>query len=195
MNVIKTISLSLVSICCSMALTHGQEFFPHKIQQHEHNGRIFIGGAVSYWHNTSTKTITLDLCPEIGYLFNDNWGAGLLLGSRYEHTIGEEPEQAYKISPFARWYYVHKEPFNLFLDAGFGYNFSKNKSMQVSGFEIGIRPGACVDLTEGLCLCLRMGFMGYRHNYFMGEEPVIGNSGFGIRFAPEELLIGLELEF
>jgi len=40
-----------------------------------------------------------------------------------------------------------------------------------------------------------MGFLGYRHSYFSGEEPGIGENGFGIRFAPEELMIGLELEF
>ncbi|WP_154653704.1 hypothetical protein [Prevotella corporis] len=43
--------------------------------------------------------------------------------------------------------------------------------------------------------CLRMGFMGFRKSYFSSEEPLIGNDGFGLRFAPEELMIGLELEF
>ncbi len=38
-----------------------------------------------------------------------------------------------------------------------------------------------------------MGFIGYRHDYFMGEEEGLGSNGFGIRFAPEELVIGLEL--
>jgi len=36
--------------------------------------------------------------------------------------------------------------------------------------------------------------MGYRNNYHGGEEPHIGTTGFGLRFAPEELMIGLELE-
>ena len=29
----------------------------------------------------------------------------------------------------------------------------------------------------------------------MGEEPQMGSKGFGLRFAPEELMVGLELEF
>src|SRR3712207_8044931 len=92
-------------------------------------------------------------------------------------------------------------PFNLYLDGGFGLNWTKekNKATQqttnLHGWEIGIRPGACVDLTEGLCLCLRIGFAGYRKDYVMGEEPKIGSNGFGILFAPEDLMIGLELEF
>lgn len=87
-----------------------------------------------------------------------------------------------------------------------GGNWSTEKHQQLeglggidveraNGFEIGVRPGACVDLTEGLCLCLRLGFIGYRNRFFAGEEEGIGNSGWGIRFAPEELNIGLELEF
>lgn len=57
--------------------------------------------------------------------------------------------------------------------------------MRRSGFELGLRPGACVDLTEGLCLCLL---------YFMGEEPKLGERGWGLNLSPEELMIGLELE-
>ena len=37
--------------------------------------------------------------------------------------------------------------------------------------------------------------MGFWKSYFSGEEPLIGNDGFGLLFAPEELMIGLELEF
>lgn len=64
----------------------------------------------------------------------------------------------------------------------------------VKGWEVGLRPGACVDLTKGLCLCLRLGFIGYRDKFGAGEEAGLSTSGFGLRFAPEELQIGLELE-
>ena len=94
---------------------------------------------------------------------------------------------------------MHRGPFNLFMDGGAGVNFAEERKggsvERRNGFEIGIRPGGCVDLTEGLCLCLRFGFLGYRSGYFSGEEPGLGHDGFGIRFAPEELMVGLELEF
>lgn len=170
--------------------------------EHEHRGKVFVGGAVTYWNNTKDKTLVIDLCPEVGYLFNDTWGVGLLTGYEHEkekeegHTVRSD---AFKISPFARYYYYHRGPFNLFVDGGFGLNFGRVKVGNITenkhGVEFGLRPGACADLTEGLCLCLRMGFIGYRRNYFSGEEPRIGNDGFGLRFAPEELMIGLELEF
>ena len=157
---------------------------------------------LTYWRNTKERTTTFDFSPEIGYLFNDTWGTGLLIG--YEHgSAGEGParsvENAFKISPFVRCYYMHRGPFNLFMDGGAGVNFAEERKggsvERRNGFEVGIRPGGCVDLTEGLCLCLRFGFLGYRSGYFSGEEPGLGHDGFGIRFAPEELMIGLELEF
>lgn len=171
-------------------------------KEHQHRGRFFVGGALSYWNDTQEKTKSFDFAPEMGYLFNESWGAGVLLG--YEHEQKTEgaaqvSANAFKIAPFVRYYYLHQGPFNLYADAGMGFNFSSEKmgtrTTQAKGFELGLRPGACVDLTEGLCLCLRMGFIGYRDNFFMGEEPGLGSRGFGLRFAPEELMIGLELEF
>lgn len=124
-------------------------------KDHDHKGRFFSGGAVSFWSDNKDKTLTLDLCPEIGYLFNDSWGVGMLLGYEYERkeegttkTIGN----AFKVSPFVRYYYIHKNPFNLYLDGGFGFNFSKEKvgntSENLSGFEIGIRPREPVSISR-----------------------------------------------
>lgn len=203
---------TLLMIAATFMTANAQKTFPIKPQEqkhaheheHAHDGRFFVGGAVTFWNDTEDEVMQFDFCPEIGYLFNDDWGVGLLLGYEYESEksdFGKLVFNAFKVSPFVRYYYFHKEPFNLYLDAGFGGNIGKvgveNSGNYVvdKGFEVGIRPGACVDLTEGLCLCLRMGFIGYRDTYFMGEEEGISSNGFGIRFAPEELMIGLELEF
>lgn len=179
-----------------------QEQHTSAFQEDDHEEGLFIGGAVTYWNNTKTKATTLQFCPEIGWHFNETWAAGIMLGYAFNSERGDnehEKTHTLKISPFARYYYLHKGPFNLYLDGGIGYNYisptDPNKTDKHHGFEIGLRPGACVDLTKGLCLCMRMGFAGYRKNYFTGEEREIGNDGFGIHFAPEEVMIGLELEF
>lgn len=198
--------LIALGACMTTSRVMAQGISPHSDpdagKEHQHNGRLFAGGAVSFWADSKEKSLTLDFCPEVGYLFNDDWGMGMLLAYAYEQkeTGGVTMiSNAVKVSPFVRYYYYHKSPFNLYLDAGGGFNFAKEKSgsnvEKHSGFEVGIRPGACIDLTEGLCLCLRMGFVGYRDDYFMGEEPQMGSKGFGLRFAPEELMVGLELEF
>ena len=139
------------------SVAHAQLGRPTEAHDHDHEGRIFAGGALTYWRNTKERTTTFDFSPEIGYLFNDTWGTGLLLG--YEHgSAGEGParsvENAFKISPFVRCYYMHRGPFNLFMDGGAGVNFAEERKggsvERRNGFEVGIRPGGCVDLTEGL---------------------------------------------
>ena len=195
----------LLLICMFVGLSiQAQNTFPQTTISHndDPHGRLFAGGALTFWNNPDDKSLTFDFSPEVGYLFNNTWGAGIMLAYEYEKETEDgikTTSNAFKIAPFLRWYYVHNGPFNLFLDSGLGFDFGKTKTNGVKndrhGFEIGIRPGACVDLTEGLCLCLRMGFMGYRNDYHGGEEPKIGTNGFGLRFAPEELMIGLELEF
>ena len=198
MNRIGRIAIAALLAGAATGTVNAQQAFPVE-HEHNHKGSMFIGGVATYWKDTKDKTVVLDLCPEVGWLFNDDWGAGMLLG--YEHRKGTETLDAFKMSPFVRCYYLHKGPFNLCLDGGCGWNRSRLRregtegSAVVKGFEAGIRPGACVDLTEGLCLCLRMGFCGWRKSYFSGEEEGIGENGFGVRFAPEELKIGLELEF
>lgn len=205
MSVKKNILLALAVLGFALNVS-AQEAFHATSDEHDHShdGRFFVGGAFTYWNDIKDKSMVLDICPEFGYMFNDKWAVGLLLGYEREREIEDEVKyisNAFKFSPFARYYYFHKGPFNLYLDGGFGLNFgnvrnsSTNTTANFRGFEVGVRPGACVDLIEGLCLCLRFGFVGYRDNYFMGEEPGLSNNGFGIRFAPEELMIGLELEF
>ena len=166
--------------------------------EHEHTSSWFVGGVASYWYNTDTKTHQLHLHPEFGYFFNDTWAVGLIAGYGLEQEVSTTSEvtlqHEFKVSPFVRYYYHHNGPFNLYIDGNVGYSYEIHGAQRHQGLEIGLRPGACLDLTEGLCLCLRMGFLGYRKS-FHGEEPSIPASGWGLSFTPEHLQIGLELEF
>lgn len=181
--------LSLLLPVCNAA---AQSAFGGKILE-KHYGRVVMGGLVSAWYDTDAKNKSFAIEPEIGYLFTDDWGLGIKLGYAYSDAM---PGHNVMVSPFVRYYYFHKEPFNLYLDGGIGWNARVRRGAETwHGFEAGVRPGACVDLTEGLCLCLRFGFVGYRRNFDHGEEEGLSPSGFGIRFAPEELSLGLELEF
>ncbi len=202
-------ALSQVRVCAQ-----NKEYgFPKHEHEHEHKGTVFVGGALTYWNNTKNKSVLFEFEPEFGYLFNNTWGVGMMLGYEYnkeKHGTGAAAHNhishEFKISPFARYYYFHREPFNLYIDGGFGFNFAKEEGkVKNRGFEIGLRPGACIDLTEGLCLCMHLGFIGYRKDYFSAHKDGIGHehdgenglnrNGFGFRIAPEEVSIGLEIEF
>lgn len=189
-------ALCLLSLGTSLLVGAGQLYaqqsFPPQPTPHvegDHSARLVLGGSLSGWVDPKADTRTLTIAPEVGYLFNKTYGVGLVAGYNYSRE-GSERQHSWSLRPFARYYYMDREPFNLYLDSGFGLSGGSGRL----GWEVGVRPGACVDLTEGICLCLRMGFLGYRSQFTGGEEPDLGPSGWGLRFAPEELQIGLELE-
>lgn len=188
-------ALSLLGAMTLSGTTLAQQYFPSQPStpslQEEHGSKWVFGGALSFWQDPKAKTTALSFSPEVAYLFNENWGLGLIGTYQYTKAGSSTPaESLWALRPFARYYYMHREPFNLYVDGGFGISASDG----LRGWEVGLRPGACVDLTKGLCLCLRLGFVGYRDRFVGGEEEGLGMTGFGIRFAPEELQIGLELE-
>lgn len=182
------------------ALTWGlslqaQTYFPTpaspQASAEEHESKWILGGALSFWKDHKAQSTTLSFSPEVAYMFNDDWGLGLVGTYQYSKAASmDKAESLWALRPFARYYYLHREPFNLYVDGGFGLS----RSESIRGYEVGLRPGACVDLTKGLCLCLRLGFIGYRDRFVGGEEEGLGTTGWGVRFAPEELQIGLELE-
>lgn len=174
---------------------------------HEHGGKFLLGGALTLWSDSKENVSIMEFEPEFGYLFGNNWGVGIMLGfSKEQETktlLTKEinyVQEAFSVTPFLRYFYHRQMPFSLYLDlvAGFSssrHGFEGEKTEKSNGFEVGIRPGASIDIAEGLCLCMKFGFFGYRDQYYTREEPGITSNGFGIRFAPEELMIGLELEF
>ena len=168
-----------------------QQYFPNgdPSTPDEHGARWVFGGLVSFWQDNKAKTTTFDFSPEVAYLFNEI-GDSVSSGPTSIRRGMVKARASGHYAPLLATTIMHSEPFNLYLDGGFGFSTSGG----VKGWEVGLRPGACVDLTKGLCLCLRLGFIGYRDKFGAGEEAGLSTSGFGLRFAPEELQIGLELE-
>ena len=92
-----------------------QQYFPHgdhSSPENEHGARWVFGGLVSYWQDNKAKTTHLQLAPEVAYLFNDNWGLGVV-GSYELEKKGSDKESLWALRPFVRYYYMHREPFNL----------------------------------------------------------------------------------
>ncbi len=59
------------SSCRTAVFPHGDPSTPD-----EHGARWVFGGLVSFWQDNKAKTTTFDFSPEVGYLFNENWGLG-----------------------------------------------------------------------------------------------------------------------
>ncbi len=183
-----------------------QDSHSHDQQAHEHSGTVILGGAVNYWYDSHYESHSLHIHPEVAYFVNNRVAIGLGLGfglyktSTYYNEVYNNYNNhiEFSVSPFVRYFYLYRLPFKLYFDSGIGYsyyNFTEYTQGETHGFEVGVRPGASLDLAEGLCLCMHFGFIGYRKNYIGGDEPGLGSSGFGAQFTPHELSIGLEFEF
>lgn len=110
----KHYTLTLLLLGLATLSLRAQIGHPDDTHGHDHGGRIFAGGAFTYcWYDTKEAKTTLDLCPEVGYLFSDTWGAGVLLGYEYQSAAEDGVtirSNTLKISPFVRYYYTHRGP-------------------------------------------------------------------------------------
>lgn len=78
----------------------------------------------------------------------------------------------------------------LFLDMGMGVSTMKVKDHDsYNGFEIGLKPGLAIKLNQHFSLVSRIGFAGYRDDYFRGSD------GLGVELDGENISLGIEYEF
>ena len=98
---------------------------------------------------------------------------------------------AFALAPYARYSFYENKIVRLFLDMGFGFSTYKAKHADsVNGFEIGVKPGLAVKLNDNFSFITKVGFAGYRDDYYRGEE-----NGFGVGLDTENISIGIECEF
>lgn len=102
-----------------------------------------------------------------------------------------------EVAPYARYTYAKLGSVNLFLDGGFGFETYKIKhngitSDSQNAWEIGIKPGLSVNLTEKLSFIAHVGFFGYRD---ADDEPVFGQNGLGFNLDGNALSFGLYYNF
>lgn len=73
---------------------------------------------------------------------------------------------------------------------GMGFSTSKPKhGDSVNGFEIGLKPGLAIKLNDSFSFITKVGFVGYRDDYFRGAD------GFGVTLDGENISIGIDYEF
>jgi len=161
--------------------------------------QFFVGGGLGFWDNKPVRWFSIS--PDAGYSFNKHWTAGLSIvfdwhkdsdWSYYTGTV-KTTSTYFKIEPYARFKYFSTEKVNLFLDGVVGVSVHKlhsrvkdpNHSNDIDivnpdptiGFQVIIRPGIAVNLTEHFCLVGTFGALGYRQDYGSG------NDGFGLDFS------------
>jgi len=154
---------------------------------------IYLGGGISLWRNNDVDKTSFSITPDVGYNLSEKWAVGVELA--YTHKGYDEDYKvstnAFALAPYARYSFYENKIVRLFLDMGFGFSTYKAKHADsVNGFEIGVKPGLAVKLNDNFSFITKVGFAGYRDDYYRGEE-----NGFGVGLDTENISIGIEYEF
>lgn len=151
---------------------------------------MYLGGGISLWRNDDTERTKFSISPDFGYNFNSRWAVGAELV--FSHESGEKDYScnAFALAPYARYSFYENKIVRLFLDMGLGFSTSKVKHEDAkNGFEVGVKPGIAIKLNEHFSLISKVGFAGFRDDYFRGEN------GLGVDLDGENISIGIDYEF
>lgn len=155
--------------------------------------QIYVGGGIGLWHDHDADETLFSITPEVGYEFNHKWAVGAEIG--YSHALKEIDDydftvNAFVFAPYARFSFYENKVVRLFLDMGMGVSSYKAKHHDSEcGFEIGIKPGLAIKLNKNFSLVTKVGFAGYRDDYYHGAD------GFGVVLDGEDLSFGIEYTF
>ncbi len=166
-------------------------------------GNWYVGGTVGFMH-TSKDDITTNefsLQPEVGYNTSEKWSFGGQLGYLYRNYAGEDVNlNLFNIRPYARFTYFRtsNDLVQLFIDGTVGFGIGStsvyNESSTACTYEVGLKPGIALNVSDHFSIVAHLGFVGYHganNNAKEGGEPEYG----GVRFSSENLTIGLYYNF
>ena len=87
---------------------------------------------------------------------------------------------------------MNSDVVRLFADGGFGFSTSKTKRNDaLNSWNIGIKPGIAIKLSDHFCLVAKYGFLGYSKKENHGYE----SENVGIDFDTDELNFGFHYIF
>ena len=158
-----------------------------------HAQEMYLGGGISLWRNDDAERTSFSISPDFGYCFNEKWavGAELVYSHDYEAGIPSGSTlNSFALAPYARYSFYENKIVRLFIDMGVGVSVLKPKHHDATtGVEVGLKPGLAIKLNDHFSLISKVGFAGYRHDYFRGE------AGLGVALEGENISIGIDYEF
>ena len=175
-KIMLSLAMALVSVCAS--------------------AQVYIGGTAGISSNKigdgDSKT-AYKLIPEIGYQFNNQWEAGIEVGIQKGEVckisaVGDAT--TFTIAPYVRYTAVETKLVDFFFEGTIGYG-----SVSKGGgdfYEVGIKPGLAVKLSNHVDFITKVGFLGYR-----GYSPDHGDnwSTFGVDVDATNISFGAIYKF
>ncbi|WP_455674866.1 porin family protein [Phocaeicola sp.] len=163
------------------------------------NAQVYVGGTLgisSVKTDKSTydvKTTTFKIMPEVGYELDENWSIGTVVGYEYNKT-GDVKINTLNIAPYARYSFLNSDLVRLFVDGGFGFSTSKVKgSDALNSWNVGLKPGLAIKLSDHFCLIAKYGFFGYKNSEIDNDGASVKQ--FGLNLDTDELSFGFHYIF
>jgi hypothetical protein len=164
------------------------------------NAQVYVGGGVglqssSYDGNSETF---FKLVPEIGYNLDENWAVGIAVGYGEHKTTLKSGNlkttakvKAFEIAPYARYTFAKCGKVNFFVDGGVGFKTASKADW--TEFNVGLKPGLAVALSDKVSFVSHFGFLGY--DVFNPEGDKNNVSKFGLDLDGNDLTFGLYFNF
>ncbi len=175
-KVFMSLAVALVSVCAS--------------------AQVYVGGTVGISSNKigdGDSKVAYKFLPEIGYQFNQQWSAGIEFGLQKGNpctitSVGEST--TYTVAPYVRYNFVNSKLFDVFVEGTVGYGHVSK--IDTDKFEIGVKPGVALNLSDKFSLITKVGFLGYR-----ASSPSVGStsSTFGLDLDGNNIQFGAIVKF
>ena len=163
------------------------------------NAQVYVGGSVGINAWSSQKNAgdrsetTFKILPEIGYNINDAWAIGTVIGYESNKWSGIDgiSESAFTIAPYARYTFAKTGKVSFFVDGGL--DFVTAKDADFNAFQVGLKPGLAVALSDKVRFVSHIGFLGYSVVNPDGDDNNV--SKFGLDLDGNNITFGLYLNF
>lgn len=122
-------------------------------------------------------------------------GRGVGVRKKERFVLGKRTFRSQKSKHFVLriiYFFLNSDVVRLFADGGFGFSTSKTKGNDaLNSWNIGIKPGIAIKLSDHFCLVAKYGFLGYSKKENHGYE----SENVGIDFDTDELNFGFHYIF
>lgn len=169
------------------------------------NAQVYLGGNFGV---SSSKAGDNDsqteyaVLPEVGYNFNNDWAVGTVVGFGKGTPMGIAETNSvgsrnyFTVQPYVRYTFVHSKYVNVFTDLGFGYthyNHADLNSPSVNRWQVGLKPGVSVNLSNKLSFVAHVGFVGWKQDKYKDVDYKVRD--WGADFNGNNLTFGLYYNF
>lgn len=164
------------------------------------SAQVYVGGSLGFGSGKGSlndgdndiKSTSFKILPEIGYELDKNWSIGTVIGYEYS-KLDETKINTFTVAPYARYSFFKSDLVRLFVDGGFGFSTAKIKDSDdaLNTWNVGLKPGLAIKLSDNFCLVAKYGFFGYDCSKY-GDVKA---HNFGLNFDTDELNFGFHYIF